>query len=84
MTAEVENLGLVDVANGSYTLNAYIDGKQAGTTMGMAVAAGAKTNSMLTLQPTIDMQDQSELYVEVVYADDEVASTTRVKRSPSK
>ena len=84
MTAEVENLGLVDVANGSYTLNAYIDGKQAGTTMGMAVAAGAKANSMLTLQPTIDMQDQSELYVEVVYADDEVASNNKSEAQPIK
>ena len=84
MTAEVENLGLTDVPNNGYTVNAYIDGQLAGTTMGMAVPAGATTNNMLTLQPTIDMQQQSELYIEVVYNEDEAPENNRSVAQPIK
>lgn len=84
MTAAVENLGLMDVPNNGYTLKAYIDGQLAGTTMGMAVAAGATTNSMLTLQPTIDMQKESELYVEVICNDDEAPENNQSAPQPIK
>lgn len=74
MTVAVENLGLENVAMGAYTVNAYIDGQLAGTTMGLPVEAGAKVTNMLSVAPTIDMQEQSQLYVEAEYAADEMLS----------
>ena len=77
MTAAVENLGTADVALGQYTVNVYVDGLKAGSSMGMAVGAGQTQSVMVPLTATIDMQastaksQTSDIYAEVVYAADE-------------
>ena len=77
MTATVSNLGTDDVATGQYSVEVYANGVKAGSSMGTAVAAGQSQAIMVQLQATIDMQAESQLYAEVVYAADEAPANNR-------
>ena len=83
MTAAVDNLGTADVTMGQYTVDVYVAGQKAGSSMGMAVSAGGSQNVMIPLTATIDMQQSaskaqtSDIYAEVVYAADENPDNNR-------
>ena len=90
MTATVENLGTVDAPMGQYTVNVYVAGQKAGSSMGMAVAPGQSQSVMIPLTATIDMQESalkvqtSDIYAEVVYTPDEYTANNRTEPQPIK
>ena len=77
LTASVSNLGLSDVVTGAYSVDVYVDGQKAGTAMGMAVAADQTVSTMVPVSANIDMQRQSDIYAEVVFAADQSAVNNR-------
>lgn len=83
LTASVTNLGTAEVSMGQYAVDVYVDGRKAGSSMGMSVKAGESQSVMVPLTATIDLQSgnamtqMSTLYAEVVYADDEMPANNR-------
>ena len=77
MKARVSNLGTSDVNTGQYTVDVYVSGVKAGSTMGTAIAADQSQEILVTLQANINMQEQSDLYAEVVYGADEAPENNR-------
>ncbi len=87
MTARVSNLGTADVPTGRYTVEAYVGGVKAASSMGMAVKAGTTQNILLALEANIDMQPadgqatgltfDAPVYAEVVFEADEQSRNDR-------
>lgn len=83
LTAQVSNLGTADVATGQYSVDVYVNGKKAGSTVGTTIAADQQQSVMVMLQSSIDMQTSNlksqtaSLYAEVTYAADENPGNNR-------
>ena len=66
----VSNLGEVDVAEGAYTVETFVDGRQCGSAQGMAVKVGQTVDIVVPTTAYGNMGDTCSVYAMVVYSRD--------------
>ncbi len=79
LKVDIENLGTTDVAAADYRVRVMVDNRQAGFANGLAIEAGQTATIVVPVTATNHMDEKSEIYAEIVYANDNAVENNRSK-----